>query len=163
MSSPDSTDDLPPDAGSTRSDSPARRSAVLLAATLVGCGLVGLTVSYLFESVGAIESALALAVGLLIFRQGRALTRTNRSLREQVVMRERAQDSGRTSQDELSRILASVEECWWCLRIAPDGRVEKDFISPAIEGICGYPPEQIRTPTVVASSAARAVNVGILE
>jgi signal transduction histidine kinase/CheY-like chemotaxis protein len=58
----------------------------------------------------------------------------------------RAEDSERRSVSEISRILASVEECLWCLSIDPDGRVEDDFISPAIEGICGYPPEQIKTP-----------------
>ncbi len=57
----------------------------------------------------------------------------------------RAEDSERRSVSELARILASVDECLYSLRIAPDGSIERDFISPAIEGICGYPPEQIRT------------------
>ncbi len=35
--------------------------------------------------------------------------------------------------------------------------IEEDFISPAIEGICGYPPEQIKTP--VQAFAAEAVKL----
>ncbi len=58
----------------------------------------------------------------------------------------RTEDSKRRAVSELSRILASVEECLWCLSIAPDGSIENDFISPAIEGISGYTPEQIKTP-----------------
>ncbi len=58
----------------------------------------------------------------------------------------RAEESKRKAFSEVSRILASVEECLWCLSIAPDGSIENDFISPAIEGISGYTPEQIKTP-----------------
>ena len=58
----------------------------------------------------------------------------------------RAEDSERKAVREISRILASVGECLWTLRIAPDGRIEKDFISPAVEDLCGYSPEQVRMP-----------------
>jgi PAS domain S-box-containing protein len=84
--------------------------------------------------VGAIESALALAVGVLIFRQGRAL-------RRQVVMRERAQDSERTSQDELSRIMASVGGCSWSISVGSDGALERNYMPPEFEQLTGYPAE----------------------
>jgi len=58
----------------------------------------------------------------------------------------RADESKRRAFNEISRILESVEECLWCLSIAPDGSIESDFISPAIESITGYTTEQINTP-----------------
>jgi len=63
----------------------------------------------------------------------------------------RADGSERRHRDELARILASVGECLWSTRIDPSGRIESDFMSTAIEGICGYLPEQIRFPDQVPS------------
>ena len=61
-----------------------------------------------------------------------------------------AEISERRSRGELARILASVGECLWSTRIDPSGRIESDFLSPAIEGISGYSPEQIRIPEQVS-------------
>jgi len=114
---------------------------VVLAAILVGCGLVALIVAYLSESVGVRGSALALAVGLLIFLQGRALARSNRVLKKQIAMLERDRDYERASQDELSRILASVGECSWSTSVRSDGTLERQYTSPEFEQLTGYPVE----------------------
>jgi PAS domain S-box-containing protein len=109
--------------------------------------LVDTFITRLPETVGIVGNALALAVGLLIFQQSsarrrmRALARNSRALEEQVVMRQRAEDSERVSHDELARILASVGECLWSVRLGPDGRLEKEFLSEIIEEITGYPVE----------------------
>ena len=55
----------------------------------------------------------------------------------------RTEDSERRAHDEIARILASIGECLWSIRLAPDGSIENDFMSPAVEGICGYSPEQV--------------------
>ncbi len=136
-----SRDDRTLDAATTRSGSPARRPEVVLAAILVGCGLVALIVAYLSESVGVRGSALALAVGLLIFLQGRALSRSKRVLKKQVAMLERDRDYERASQDELSRILASVGECSWSTSVRSDGTLERQYTSPEFEQLTGYPVE----------------------
>ena len=149
MSLPDLTDDRPPDAGPTRSRSPARKSEVALAATLVGCGLVGLIVTYRSENVGVMGSALALAAGILIFLQGRAFTRSNRALRRQGVMRGRAQGSERTFLEEHSRILASVGECLWSLRVSADGALKRQHLSPEFEQLTGYPVEFFSVQDIV--------------
>jgi PAS domain S-box-containing protein len=141
LSPPISRDDRALEAAATRSGSPTRRPEVVLAAILVGCGLVALTVAYLSESVGVMGGALALAAGLLIFLQGRALARSNRALKKQVALLERDQDCERASQDELSRILASVGECLWSTSVRPDGTLERQYTSPEFEQLTGYPVE----------------------
>ncbi len=145
----DSTDERPPDAGPMRSWPPARKFEAALAATLVGCGLVGLIVTYRFESVGVMGSALVLAAGILIFLQGRVFARSNRALRGQTVMRGRAEDSERTAQVELSRILVSIGECLWSLRVDADGALKRLHLSPAFEPLTGYPVEFFSVQDIV--------------
>ena len=145
----DLEDERPPDADPMRSGPPARKYEVVLAATLVGCGLVGLIVTYRFESLGVMGSALALAAGILIFLQGRAFTRSNRALRGQAVMRGRAQGFERTAQVKLSRILGSVGECLWSLRVEADGALKRLHRSPEFEQLTGYPVEFFPVQNIV--------------
>ena len=145
----DSTDERPPDAGPMRSWPLGRKSEVVLTATLVGCGLVGLIITYRPESVGVMGSAFALAAGILIFLQGRAFARSNCALKRQAAVRGRAQGSEGTSQEELSRILASVGECLWSLTVSADGALNRLHLSPEFEQLTGYPVEFFSVQDIV--------------
>jgi len=47
----------------------------------------------------------------------------------------------RTYHEELSRILASVGECLWSLRVSADGTLKRQHLSPEFEQLTGYPVE----------------------
>ncbi len=70
-------------------------------------------------------------------RSKRALAETSHAIEEQVVVRERAMDSELPSRDELARIMASVSDCLWSIRVDSDGMIENSYISPVIEQITG--------------------------